>query len=130
MAIHKRGGILFLSQLTQRILIILDEKYWTVPTFSRQSSVLEDSRHILDNFCDGRILPIELYTSKDNEFEFGTYICLVSEEFNPLHVNTIAWASLDNLPKNLHPGLKSTLSNDIIQVKIKTILELNLETNF
>lgn len=129
MATHKRGGILFLSQETCRILVMLDGKYWTVPTFSRQNSVIEDSQNILDNFCIGRILPIELYTSKDSEFEFGTYICLVKSEFNPLHVSTIAWASLDNLPKNLHPGLKSTLSDDIIQVKIETILELDLDPN-
>jgi hypothetical protein len=126
---HKRAGLLFLSKSTKRVLVLLDGKYWTVPTFSRSSSVLEDSKEILENYSSGRILPVELYTSKDNEFEFGTYVCLVNDEFNPHSLKTLAWASLDCLPANLHPGLKSTLSNNIIQIKIKTIIDLNLDIN-
>jgi hypothetical protein len=81
---------------------------------------------LLDEYSAGKIIPIELYLSNDNGFEYGTYICLVNKEFTTTTAKTIAWCSLDYLPKQLHPGLKNTLSNQIIKTKIDTILELEL----
>lgn len=124
---QKRAGILFLSKSTGRVLIILDETKWTVPTFSRSGSLLEDSLCLIESYYSGpsKILPIELYTSSDNGFEYGTYICLVEEEFLTTVVSTICWCDLDNLPKNLHIGLKNTLTSPIIKAKIETVLALN-----
>jgi hypothetical protein len=120
---QKRAGLLYLSLNNHRIFLILENEKWTVPTFSRKDTLFEDSRAVTDVFIEGKILPIELYTSKDKGFEFSTYICLVSEEFIPSDY-TICWSKLDQLPKNIHTGLKNTLNSNIIKTKIETILEL------
>lgn len=123
---QQRAGLLFLSKSTKRILLILEDSKWTVPTFPRKSTLLDDSQILIEKFSTGKILPIELYLSEDRGFEYGTYICLVDKEFLTTSVNTIAWCSLENLPNQLHSGLKTTLNNSIIRTKIETVLELEL----
>jgi hypothetical protein len=125
---QQRAGLLFLAKNTRRILLILEDSKWTVPTFPRTSTLLEDAQQLLDQYSQGRILPIELYLSEDRGFEYGTYVCLVEEEFLTQSANTIAWSNLDFLPKQLHNGLKTTLNNEIIRTKIDTILELENAT--
>ena len=126
---QQRAGLLFLSKNTQRILLILEDAKWTVPTFPRINSLLEDVDPLMTDFSTGKILPIELYLSEDRGFEYGTYVCLVDQEFLTIKSASIAWCALDYLPKNLHNGLKATLNNSIIQSKISTILELSNSLN-
>lgn len=121
---QQRAGLLFLSKQTGRILLILEDSKWTVPTFPRKGALLDDAQPLLDTYHKGRILPIELYLSEDRGFEYGTYVCLVDHEFLTEAADTIAWARFETLPKQLHTGLKVTLSNQIIQTKIDTILKL------
>ena len=121
---QQRAGLLFLSKKTNRIFLVLQEERWTVPTFARTSTVLEDSQTLLDNYSTGKIIPIELYLSEDRGFEYSTYICLVNQEFFGNEKETICWANLDDLPKNLHIGLKTTLNNSLIRAKIETIMVL------
>lgn len=121
---QKRAGILFISKKTHRIFLILEESKWTVPTFVRNNSVVEDSKQVIIDLVgkESRLIPVELYQSQDMGFEYSTYICPVDEEFINLNQTTICWANLENLPKNLHTGLKSTLTNKITQTKIDTVL--------
>ena len=121
---QKRAGLLFLAKTTSRILLILEDQKWTVPTFSRNSVLLDDASELLENYSKGKILPIELYLSEDKGFEYGTYVCLVDQEFLTTVKETICWSDLDYLPKQLHTGLKNTLSSSVIRTKIETILEL------
>ena len=121
---QQRAGLLFLAKTTGRILLILQDEKWTVPTFARSASLLEDAEILLNKYHSGRILPIELYLSEDRGFEYGTYVCLVADEFLTLVVPTLAWCDLDHLPKQLHSGLKTTLNNQLIRTKIDTIMEL------
>lgn len=121
---QQRAGLLFLSKTTGRLLLIHENQKWTVPTFLRQTTVLEDASDLLKIYSKGRILPIELYLSEDRGFEYSTYVCLVDKEFLTDSVKTLAWCSPNDLPKNLHTGLKITLNNQIIQTKIETILAL------
>ena len=100
-----------------------------MPTFVRHNSLLHDAEEILSIYNNGRLLPIELYVSNDKGFEYGTYVCLVRDEFLVTNVKTIAWASIYDLPNSLHTGLKNTLSNPVIQTKIETILDLSEELN-
>lgn len=119
---QKRAGILFLSTVSSRVFLLWESK-WTVPTFIREKSVIEDAQSMLSsyNLPDAKFVPIELYTSKDSGFEYSTYAVLVDHEFvSPS--GTYCWSTLDDLPKNVHIGLKNTLSNKIIQVKIETII--------
>ena len=121
---QQRAGLLFLAKTTGRILLILDDDRWTVPTFARKSSLLEDADSLLSQYAAGRIVPIELYLSEDRGFEYGTYVCVVDQEFLTISSKTVCWADLDYLPKQLHSGLRTTLNNQVIRVKIETILEL------
>ena len=121
---QQRAGLLFLAKTTGRILLILDDERWTVPTFQRSNSLLEDANELLNQYAQGRIVPIELYLSEDRGFEYGTYVCVVDLEFLTLASKTVCWADLDCLPKQLHSGLRTTLNNQVIRVKIETILEL------
>jgi hypothetical protein len=121
---QQRAGLLFLSKTTGRILLILEDSKWTVPTFARSGPLLQDSDSLLSKYSQGRILPIELYLSEDRGFEYGTYVCLVEDEFLTQAADTICWSNLNYLPKQLHNGLKATLNNSIIKTKIETIMEL------
>jgi hypothetical protein len=122
---QQRAGLLFLAKTTGRILLILENSKWTVPTFSRSAALLEDASELLNSYHAGRIVPIELYLSEDRGFEYGTYVCLVEEEFLTTTASTICWGDINYLPKQLHAGLKTTLNNQIIKTKIETIMELN-----
>jgi hypothetical protein len=121
---QQRAGLLFLDKKTGRILLIFEDQKWTVPTFPRQAALLEDAQGLLSQYKQGRILPIELYLSEDKGFEYGTYVCVVDGEFLTMAADTICWSNLNNLPKNLHTGLKTTLNNQLIRAKIETILVL------
>jgi len=121
---QQRAGLLFLAKNTGRILLILENASWTVPTFARVGVIYDDAKSLLENYQSGRLLPIELYLSEDKGFEYGTYVCLVEEEFLTTSPNTLCWADLDFLPKHLHTGLKTTLNNQLIRAKLDTILVL------
>jgi hypothetical protein len=123
---QKRAGLLFFSTNTGRVLLVLEDTKWTVPTFPRLDNLLKDAHPLIDSYYGkpARVLPIELYLSEDKGFEYGTYVCLVKDEFLTTVSSTISWSSLDNLPKQLHNGLKNTLNNPIIRTKLDTILEL------
>ena len=122
---QQRAGLLFLAKNTKRIFLVHNNQKWTVPTFARKGTLLDDAKVLLENYSEGKILPIELYLSEDRGFEYGTYVCLVDKEFLTEINETIAWCSLADLPKNLHVGLKNTLNSQIIRAKIDTILELS-----
>jgi hypothetical protein len=126
MCMQKRAGLLFFSTNTGRVLLVLEDTKWTVPTFPRLDNLLKDAHPLIDSYYGkpARVLPIELYLSEDKGFEYGTYVCLVKDEFLTTVSSTISWSSLNNLPKQLHTGLKNTLNNPIIRTKLDTILEL------
>jgi hypothetical protein len=126
---QQRAGLLFLAKNTSRILLILEDSKWTVPTFARKSTPLEDALELLNIYSKCRIVPIELYLSEDRGFEYGTYVCLVEQEFLTTAAETVAWSGLDYLPKQLHNGLKATLNNTLIRTKIETVLELEIVSN-
>ena len=121
---QQRAGLLFLAKTTGRILLILEDSKWTVPTFARSGPLLTDAEILLDSYSRGRILPIELYLSEDRGFEYGTYVCLVDDEFLTAAAPTICWSEMNYLPKQLHTGLKITLNNAVIKTKIETVMEL------
>ena len=113
---QQRAGLLFLAKNTGRTLLILDNDRWTVPTFQRNNSLLEDADILLNQYARGRIVPIELYLSEDRGFEYGTYVCVVDQEFLTQSAATIAWADLNHLPKQLHSGLRTTLNLSLIHI--------------
>lgn len=122
---QQRAGLLFISKKTGRIFLVLEESKWTVPTFVRSRSLLEDADELLVRYSTGRVLPIELYVSADQGFEYGSYVCLVENEFLGSQDETICWANLDLLPKQIHTGLKNSLNNQLTRTKLDTILVMS-----
>lgn len=124
---QKRAGILFIDKNSLRIFLKWENGKWTVPTFIHESSVISDSQDVIQSYGinDYKLIPIELYLSKDQGFAYGSYICMTEKEFGANNGETYAWASINDLPKNIHNGLKSTLQNKIIQTKIDTIVAMS-----
>lgn len=125
---QQRAGILFLAKDSGRILLILEEDKWAVPTFIKKNTVLEDSSEIQKEYSTGKILPIELYLSEDKGFQYETFVCLVEKEFLVNNNQTYCWANLNMLPKQMHIGLKSTLANETTKIKLETILVIMNDT--
>jgi 8-oxo-dGTP pyrophosphatase MutT (NUDIX family) len=71
-----------------------------------------------------KLIPLELFKSKDDRFEYHTFVCLIDAEFVPKlnqEHKGYAWCDWDSFPKPLHPGLWSSWSNREIQKKLATI---------
>lgn len=74
-----------------------------------------------------KTMPLGSYASKDGEFEFHTYVCLVRDEFIPTlncEHSGYAWTSIDDIPNPIHPGVRNGLRNKENKAKLEVIMEL------
>lgn len=74
-----------------------------------------------------KIVPLELFTSNDRNFQYNTYILIVDKEFIPILNNEhcgYAWCNFNSWPKPLHQSLKLTLGSKVNKIKIETIYEI------
>jgi len=74
-----------------------------------------------------KIIPLELFVSNDQNFQYNTYVLLVDREFIPIlneEHSGYAWSNYDSYPKPLHQAVKSSLSNKIIKAKLEILLDL------
>jgi 8-oxo-dGTP pyrophosphatase MutT (NUDIX family) len=74
-----------------------------------------------------KIVPLELFTSNDQNFQYNTYVLIVDREFVPVlndEHSSYAWCSFDHWPKPLHQGVKNSLSNKVIRAKLELLLDL------
>jgi len=134
------SGGLFLSKETNRFLFLLRNQGRTAGTWglvggkqepndatAYQALEREISEEVGKTPPIKKIIPLELYTSEDQNFHFNTYVLIVEKEFIPTlneeHVG-YAWCDLNNWPKPLHQGVKRSLSSRINKTKIEIILEL------
>ena len=87
----------------------------------------EINEEIGNNFAILKTIPIETFVSNDAGFNFHTYLCLVADEFVPVlsdeHVGW-AWVNMDNAPKPLHQGLRTSFSSKTIRTKLQTVFEI------
>jgi len=70
------------------------------------------------------LMPLEKFTSTDEQFAYHTFFACVSDEFRPQLNNEhigYAWINAGSWPKPLHPGLWSTVNFEAVQSKIDTI---------
>jgi ADP-ribose pyrophosphatase YjhB (NUDIX family) len=135
----KAAGALFLSIETKRFLFLMraDDTYTnTWATVGGRTEVGETvieslGREIREEIgflpLVKKTIPIDLFVSNDNKFEFHTFICLVSNEFIP-KLNTehkgYAWSIIDHPPKPLHPALYNAMQSKELKDKIKNVLDL------
>lgn len=74
-----------------------------------------------------QVIPLELYQSNDNHFNYHTFICIVNQEFIPVlsHEHSgYAWSPVDNAPKPLHPGLFNSLNSEVIKNKLSEVSKI------
>jgi ADP-ribose pyrophosphatase YjhB (NUDIX family) len=135
----KASGALFLSIKTKRFLFLMraDDTYtntWATVGGRAESgeTVIESlSREIQEEIgflpIVRKTIPVDLFISNDEKFEFHTFICLVDNEFIP-RLNQehkgYAWSGIDSYPKPLHPALFNALQLPELKHKIENVLDL------
>jgi ADP-ribose pyrophosphatase YjhB (NUDIX family) len=78
-----------------------------------------------------KLVPLEKFTTADQQFAYHTFFCSVANEFVPQlnHEHTgWAWIVSGVWPKPMHPGLWSTVNFDAVRDKITT-MELAVQTS-
>lgn len=134
------SGGLFLAKDTKRFLFLLRTQGKTAGTWGLvggkkepQDATAYDAlqREISEEVGKTptikKIIPLELFTSSDQQFQYNTYVLLVEKEFIPQlneeHAG-YAWCDFSCWPKPLHQGVKTSLYNRTIRTKIELLLEL------
>lgn len=135
----KASGALFLSIKTKRFLFLMraDDTYtntWATVGGRAESgeTVIESlSREIQEEIgflpIVRKTIPVDLFISNDQRFEFHTFICLVDNEFIPKlnqEHKGYAWSGIDSYPKPLHPALFNALQLPELKSKIENVLSL------
>lgn len=134
------GGGLFLSKETKRFLLLLRTQGKTAGTWGLVGGKKEPSdgttvdalrREISEEIGFSpdieKIIPLELFVSNDQNFQYNTYVLIVENEFIPVlnsEHSGYAWCEYDAWPKPLHQGVKNSVSNKIIRAKIELLLDL------
>jgi 8-oxo-dGTP pyrophosphatase MutT (NUDIX family) len=134
------SGGLFLTKDTKRFLFLLRTQGKTAGTWGLVGGKKEPQdytpydalkREIAEEIGKTpvikKIVPLELFTSNDQQFQYNTYILIVEKEFIPMlneEHSGYAWCELNSWPKPLHQGVKTSLSNRSIKNKIELLLVL------
>lgn len=134
------GGGLFLSKETKRFLFLLRNQGKTAGTWGIVGGKKEPIDVTIYNTLIREIeeeikitpkilktIPLEFFVSKDQNFQYNTYILLVEKEFTPTlneEHSGYAWCNYEYWPKPLHQGLKHSFNNKIIKAKLDLLLEL------
>ena len=134
------SGGLFLAKETGRFLFLLRSQGKTAGTWGFVGGRKEPSditpydaltREIHEEVGKTptikKIIPLELFVSNDQNFQYNTYVLLIDREFIPTlneEHSGYAWCNYDSYPKPLHQGVKSSLSNKIIKAKLEILLDL------
>jgi 8-oxo-dGTP pyrophosphatase MutT (NUDIX family) len=131
-------GVWFYSTSTDRYLYLLrqDNKHpgsWGLPGGKAKPS--ESLLAALSRECQEEIggmpqsvklIPLEMFTSADEQFQYHTFFAAIDKEFIPLlnheHIG-YAWIDSGTWPRPMHPGLWNTVNIDAIQEKIAKVKE-------
>jgi len=134
------SGGLFLAKDTKRFLFLLRTQAKTAGTWGLvggkkephdltpyDTLMREISEEVGRTPPIKKVIPLELFTSNDEKFQYNTYVMLVDKEFTPLlndEHSGYAWCDIGSWPKPLHRGVRSSLGNKIIKTKLELLLEL------
>jgi 8-oxo-dGTP pyrophosphatase MutT (NUDIX family) len=134
------SGGLFLSRDTKRFLLLLRTQGKTAGTWGLVGGKKEPAdltafdaltREISEEIGTTpkikKVVPLELFTSNDQNFYYNTYVLIVEKEFIPT-LNSehqgYAWVDFNKWPKPLHQAVKTSLNNKIIKTKLELLLDL------
>jgi 8-oxo-dGTP pyrophosphatase MutT (NUDIX family) len=134
------SGGLFLAKDTQRFLFLMRTQKKSINTWGLvggkkepQDTTVIDCLHreireeIGKTPTIRKIIPLELFTSNDQSFQFNTYVLIVDREFIPIlneEHSGYTWCSFNCWPKPLHQGVKNSISNRTTKAKLNILLEL------
>jgi len=134
------SGGLFLAKDTKRFLLLLRTHGKTAGTWglvggrkepSDSTAVEALTREISEEVGKTptikKIVPLELFTSNDQNFQYNTYVLIIDKEFIPTlndEHSGYAWCSFDLWPKPLHKGVKNSFTNRVIRAKLELLLDL------
>jgi 8-oxo-dGTP pyrophosphatase MutT (NUDIX family) len=134
------SGGLFLARDTKRFLFLLRTQGKTAGTWGLVGGKKEPTdltaidvlnREIQEEIgrtpAIKKIIPLELFTSNDLQFQYNTYVLIVEREFIPvLNVEHegYAWCGFEAWPKPLHQGVKHSLNNKVVKAKLDLMLNL------
>jgi len=135
-AVMDAVGVWFYSIGTDRYLYLMrdDAKHpgsWGLPGGKAESgesllvAMKRECEEEIGGFPDFvRLVPLEKFTSDDQNFSYHTFFCCVADEFRPVlnheHLG-YAWIDSQNWPRPLHPGLWSTVNFEAVRKKIEAI---------
>ena len=137
--LFKACGALLLASDNKRLLFLLRDNDTHSGTWGLVGGKVEQEETVMQalhrereeetghKIVINKTIPLELFRSDDNNFEYHTFICLIDKEFIPKLSNEhkgYAWCNVDSFPKPLHPGLWSSLNNDEIKDKISTLKDI------
>jgi len=134
------SGGLFLAKDTKRFLFLLRTHYKTEGTWGLvggkrepydstlyDTLIREVDEEVGKTPVIKKVIPLELFVSKDQLFQYNTYVLLVDREFIPTlnaEHNGYAWCDLGSWPRPLHRGVRTSLMNKINRTKLELLLEL------
>lgn len=135
----RAAGALFLSTQTKRFLLLMRDDDTYSDTWATVGGRAELSETVIESLSREiqeeigflplvkKTVPVDLFVSNDEKFEFHTFVCLVDREFIP-NLNHehkgYAWSTIDSFPKPLHPALFNALKSKELRNKINSILAL------
>lgn len=134
------SGGLFISKNTKRFLFLLRTQGRTAGTWgfvggkkephdnTPYDALLREIKEEVNNTPPiEKVIPLELFTSNDQNFQYNTYVLIVEDEFIPVlneeHAG-YAWCNYDSWPKPLHQGVKNSLNSKTIKAKLELLLEM------
>jgi 8-oxo-dGTP pyrophosphatase MutT (NUDIX family) len=134
------SGGLFLAKDTKRFLLLLRSQGKTAGTWGLVGGKKEPAdltpydaltREISEEVGTTpkikKVVPLELFTSNDQNFHYNTYVLIVDKEFTPVlneEHEGYAWVKYGSWPKPLHQGVKNSFVNKTIKTKIEVLLDL------
>lgn len=136
---YKQGcGALLYSKKTGRFLFLLrNKKYsgsWGLVggkvenDESVKSALIREIREEIQiDITDNKIIPIETFTSDDDNFKYYTYLIAMEDEFVPTlneEHRGYCWVTLADVPKPLHPGVWKTFNFNEVIDKINTVINV------
>ena len=74
-----------------------------------------------------KTVPLEKFVSRDDAFEYHTYLCIAEREFMPIlnhEHDGYAWVEYSNWPRPLHYGVKNTLEKKVNKTKIEIVIDM------
>lgn len=132
------SGTLFYSIKTHRVLMQLRSKTCSYPlTWSLWGGKQERNERPVETLLREvreemgstpeilKIYPLHKYISKDGEFEYNSFCCVVDNEFVPVLNNEsagYAWIEPGLWPKPLHNGAKGFLLGRVFRNKLNALI--------